>query len=224
MDLLHQGNIITHVLTGTVGLLLGLICLLSLKGGKIHNKAGKLFLVFISVVILTGFFGVFVFKRNTFLLVITVLAGYVSFSGFRTLIRKTNKANTIDIIIAIFTLLVLAYFLNYFKSIGMIWSPIVIYSTVGALLVVILYDFGRYFIPKTYYIKNKLWLHEHIYKMTSAFSALLSAFTGTVLEVYQPHSQYLPSVLGMIIIIGFMIYVSKKGILKYRKKPSINIP
>jgi hypothetical protein len=216
MELLHQGNIITHVLTGSTGILLGLICLLSFKGGQVHNKAGKVFLLFISVVILTGLIGVFVFKRNTFLLVITVLSGYVSFSGYRILAFKQNKVKLLDIVISVATLGVLAYFLSYFKTIGMIWSPIVIYSTVGALLFIILYDFIRYLIPKSFYIQRKIWLHEHIYKMTSAFAALLSAFAGTVLEAYQPHSQYIPSALGMIIIIGFMIYVSKVGLKKYR--------
>ena len=48
--------------------------------------------------------------------------------------------------------------------------------------------------------------------MTSAFAALLSAFTGTVLDEFQPHSQYLPSVLGMLIIFGFVFYVAKYGL------------
>lgn len=212
METLHQVNIYTHVATGTSALLIGLIALLSLKGGKVHNKSGRIFLWLIGVVILTGLVGVFVFGRNTFLLVITVLSGYVSYSGFQILKTKTSKARTVDIAIAILALLVLAYFLYYFRSIGMIWSPIVIYSTVGALMLVILYDFLKYLIPEDFYKSNKIWLYEHIYKMVSAFSALLSAFAGTVLADYQPHSQYLPSALGMLIIIGFIIYARTSGL------------
>ncbi len=212
MEAMHQINIFTHVATGTCALLIGLIALLSLKGGKVHNKSGRIFLWLIGVVILTGLIGVFVFGRNTFLLVITVLSGYVSYSGFQVLKSKTNRMRTLDIAIAILALLVLTYFLFYFRSIGMIWSPVVIYSTVGALILVILYDFLKYLIPQDVYKSNKIWLYEHIYKMVSAFSALLSAFSGTVLEEYQPHSQYLPSALGMVIIIGFMIYIKKSGL------------
>ena len=211
---MHEANIIIHVISGSIALLLGIIALLSIKGGKIHNTSGKYFLGFTSVVILSGLIGVFVFDRNIFLLVITILSGYVAFSGYRILMFKTNVPKTFDIAVAILSLIVLAYYLYYFKSIGMIWAPVVIYSTVGALVLVISYDFLRYLIPRQTYINRRIWIYEHIYKMTSAFAALLSAFTGTVLDEYQPHSQYLPSVLGVLIILGFMIYVNRIGLRK----------
>ncbi len=220
MEALHQSNIIIHVLTGSIALLLGLIALLSLKGGKVHNRSGHLFLYLISVVILTGLLGVFVFGRNTFLLVITVLSGYVAFSGKRILTSKSNVPQTIDIGATVISLVVLAYFLYYFKSIGMIWSPVIIYSTVGALLLVIAYDLLRYLIPRATYKKHKLWVYEHIYKMTSAFSALFAAFIGTIFDQYQPHSQYIPSVIGIWIIIGFMIYFNRRGLKISRRKAS----
>ena len=217
MEILHKLNILLHIITGSIALLLGLIALLSTKGARVHNTTGKYFLKFISIVILTGLIGVFVFGRNTFLLVITVLSGYVSFSGYRILLLKSNTPKIIDILVAVISLLTLAYFLYYFKSIGMIWSPIIIYSTVGALLFIISYDFVRYLIPRRKYLKHRIWIYEHIYKMTSAFSALLAAFIGTVFEEYQPHSQYIPSALGMLIIFGFIIYVYKYGLRKLPK-------
>ncbi len=217
MEIVHKSNILLHIITASIALLLGIMALLSTKGAKMHNTSGKYFLRFISIVILTGMIGVFIFGRNTFLLVITVLSGYVSFSGYRVLKLKSNTPKRIDILVAIISLLVLAYFLYYFKSIGMIWSPIIIYSTVGALLFVITYDFLKYLIPQKSYKKHRIWIYEHIYKMTSAFAALLSAFVGTVFEDYQPHSQYLPSALGMLIIFGFMIYVYKYGLKKLPK-------
>jgi len=214
METAHKLNILLHIITGSLALVLGLIALLSTKGSKAHNTSGKYFLKLICIVIVTGLIGVFVFGRNTFLLVITVLSGYVSFSGYRVLLLKSNIPKRIDIVVAMISLLVLAYFLYYFKSIGMIWSPIVIYSTVGALLFVILYDLLRYLIPRKKYRRHRIWIYEHIYKMTSAFAALLSAFVGTVFEQYQPHSQYIPSALGMLIIIGFIIYVYTYGLKK----------
>ncbi len=215
MDFIHQSNIAIHVISGTIALLLGLLALLSLKGGVVHNRSGRIFLIFLSIVITTGLIGVFVFKVNAFLLVITTLSGYVGFSGFRVLQTKSNEPKALEILVSFLTLLALGYFMYYFKSIGMIWSPIIIYSTVGAVLFVIIYDFIRYLIPKQTYKSKRIWLFEHIYKMTSAFSALLSAFAGTVLVEYQPESQYLPSALGMVIIIGFMIYVGIYGLKLY---------
>ncbi len=217
MQTLHNINILVHIITGSIALLLGLIALLSRKGGNIHNKVGRWFLIFISAVIFTGLVGVFVFGRNTFLLVITILSGYVSFSGYRILKLKANIPKKIDALAAVVSFLILVYFLYYFKSIGMIWSPIIIYSTVGALLIVISYDFLRYFIPRKKYKENRIWIYEHIYKMTSAFSALLAAFIGTVFERYQPHSQYIPSALGLLIILGFILYVYKFGLKRLPK-------
>ena len=215
---MHEANIIIHVISGTFALLLGLIALISIKGGKIHNTSGIYFLYFMAIVILTALVGVFVFGRNVFLLVITVLSGYVAFSGFRILKTKSNVPRRLDIVIAVISLIVLLYYLYYFKTIGMIWSPVVIYSTVGALIFVIFYDFLRYLIPRKKYNKHRIWIYEHIYKMTSAFAAILSAFTGTVLDEYQPHSQYLPSALGMMVILGFMLYTNKYGLKKLPKK------
>ena len=217
METLHTLNIVLHVSAGIVALMLGLAALLTAKGGSVHTKLGNYFLALVSVVIATGLIGVFVFGRNTFLLVITVLTGYVSFSGYRALKFKSNVPRGLDIIVALVSVSTLAYFLYFFHSIGMIWSPIVIYSTVGAMFFVVLYDFLRYLIPGRAYTKHRIWLYEHIYKMTSAFGGLLSAFAGTVLEEYQPHSQYLPSVLGMIIIVGFMGYTYRDGLKRMQK-------
>ncbi|WP_146191776.1 hypothetical protein [Algibacter marinivivus] len=208
-NLLHNANIIMHVIFGSTALALGLIALLSQKGNKLHKKSGKLFLWCLIVVIITGLIGVFIFNRNTFLLVITADSAYLGFSGYRVLKNKSNKLKLLDVFVAILTLMSVSYFLYCFKSIGMIWSPIIIYSTVGYLLFIITYDFLRYLVPKSKY-KN-LWLYEHILKMVSAFSAILSAFSGTVFEDYQPYSQFLPSTLCMVIAIGFIIYYAKKN-------------
>lgn len=205
----HSTNIAIHVTAGTIALLLGVVALISKKGKQIHIKSGKWFLGFLSVVILTGLLGVFVFGRNTFLLVITLLSAYQGFSGYRTLQSKNNMPKLIDISMAIITALSAFYFMYYIKSIGFFWSPVVIYSTLGALFTVISYDILRYFIPSSKY--GKLWFYEHIYKMIGAFSALLSAFAGTVFAAYQPYSQILPSVFGVLLLIAFCTYYFKNS-------------
>lgn len=209
---MHYVNIIIHIVSGTIALLLGLIALSTKKGGTTHKKVGKVFLLLLVFVIITGLIGVFVFNRNTFLLVITVLSAYNGFSGYRILQTRSNKPKLLDISVAIISLISVSYFLYYFKSIGMIWAPVIIYSTVGALLFLIVYDFARYLIPRALY-KN-LWLYEHIYKMIGAFTALLAAFTGTVFAKYQPYSQILPSTLGILLQIAFIIFYYRNNALK----------
>jgi uncharacterized membrane protein len=201
---LHIANIVTHVAAGSLALLCGVAALLTPKGGRGHRQAGRIFLYLLAVVVMTGLFGVFIFKRNVFLLVITLLSGYLGYSGFRIVKLKNNRPHLADIAVAIITLMAAIYFLYYLSKIGMMWSPVVIYSTVGYLFLVIAYDMARYLIPVRYYRNG--WLYEHIVKMVSAFSGLLSAFSGTVLPQFQPYSQILPSVLGTAIYIGFMIY------------------
>ena len=178
-------------------MLLGLTALTTKKGQNIHKKVGNIFLRLLIVVVFTGLIGVFIFGRNTFLLVITALSAYQGFSGYRILKTKSNDPKLLDISVAIISLLSVSYFLYYFKSIGMIWTPVIIYSTIGVLLFLITYDFARYFIPKSKY--RHLWLYEHIYKMIGAFTALLAAFAGTVFSSFQPFSQILPSGLGILL-------------------------
>lgn len=207
MDL-HQINILLHVIAGSSALLLGTVAIFSRKGKPLHKLAGKWFLAFMSVVILTGLVGVFVFKVNTFLLVITLSSGYQGFSGYRVLQTKSNKPFLLDISAIVITLSSCAYFLYYFKLIGMYWHPVIIYSTVGYLLALITYDLLKYLIPAQRY--GRLWFKEHIVKIIGAFSALLSAFSGTVLDVYQPYSQILPSAICFWLMIYSCGY-SEKG-------------
>jgi hypothetical protein len=204
---MHFTNIIIHIIAGSLALLAGTLALIVNKGayngvyheGKIHRRSGRFFLGCLSVVIFTGLLGVFIFHRNTFLLVITVLSGYLGFSGYRALQLKASCPAWFDNLTALAALTAVAYFLWYFHSIGMIWSPVIIYSTVGYLLIMVAYDLSRNF------VRPRWRLYEHILKMVSAWSGLLSAFCGTVFPQYQPYSQFLPSVFGTLVAVGFMV-------------------
>jgi uncharacterized membrane protein len=208
MENFHQLNIWIHVVTGSLALLTGFVLLFGKKGGRFHKKWGRVFLWLLGIVIVTGLLGVLVFGRNTFLLVITVLAGYMGFSGYRVLKNQSNRVYLIDLLVPVAALLITGYFLYYIKSIGMIWAPVIIYSVPAVLMLAVLYDLGRYFIPADRY--KKVWLYEHMIKMVHAFGALLSAFSGTVFKDYQPYSQLLPSVLGYMIIAYFVHRLNKK--------------
>jgi uncharacterized membrane protein len=208
LTLLHKTNIFIHVIAGSVALLTGIVILFAGKGTLFHKKAGKVFLILLAVVIFTGLVGVFIYGRNNFLLVITVLSGYLGYSGYRAVKMRHNQPRLADIGVALMSLLLVGYFIYYFHSIGMIWVPVIIYSTVGFLILVVMYDLLRYFIPKAAYAN--VWLSEHIWKMISAFTALLSAFCGTVFPQYQPYSQFMPSVFGSLLAIGFVIAAYRK--------------
>jgi uncharacterized membrane protein len=103
-DPLHISNIVTHVVAGSLAMLCGAVTLLTTKGGRWHRQSGRIFLYLLAVVVMTGLFGVFIFKRNVFLLVITLLSGYLGYSGFRIVKLKNNRPHIADIAAAIITL------------------------------------------------------------------------------------------------------------------------
>ena len=196
---MHHLNIAVHVIAGSIALIAGLAAAMVAKGRKNHIRFGKYFMWMIVIVIITGLIGVFVFKRNNFLLVITLLSGYNCFSGIRAVRLRGQRPHTIDYLIPILVMASALYYLYYIRSIGLYWSPVIIYSTVGALFLVAVYDLCKWIIPVT--ILKKAVMYEHAYKMVSAFSAITSAFSGTVFPQFKPYSQFLPSVIGFAYII-----------------------
>lgn len=202
---LHLSNIIVHVISGTIALIVGFVILLKKKGTPLHRKLGYVFMYCMIIVVTTGAFGVIVFKRNLFLLLITILAGYNTYSGFRILKEKTNRFYVKDLLAMLAALTIAIVFIYYLKLIGFYWNPVVIYSGVGYLLLVVSYDIFRYFIPVSRY--GNLWRYEHSSKMISAMGALLSAFVGTLLPDFKPYSQILPSLLMTLIMILFNIKI-----------------
>lgn len=201
----HSANIIVHIIAGSIALILGFIILIKTKGTKWHKKAGWLFTICMIFIVATGFLGVIIFKRNMFLLIITMLAGYNTYSGLRVVKEKSNTFHFLDLMMIIISVVITLVFLFYLKSIGFYWNPAVIYSTVGYLFMIITYDLFRYFIPKLKY--GNLWIYEHIAKMMSALGGIFSAFVGTVFPNYKPYSQILPSALMTLLIIFFIIKV-----------------
>ncbi|MCF0054934.1 hypothetical protein [Dyadobacter sp. CY356] len=208
MEKLHFANATLHVIAGIIALITGFAAILVRKGLGRHVLFGKYFMWMIVVVIVTGFLGVFIFNRNSFLLVITLLSGYNCYSGMRTLKLRGQKPELPDYIIPVFVIFSAVYYLYYLKYNGLYWSPVIIYSTVGALFLVTGFDLCKSFMAVKFLRKSIM--YEHSYKMISAFSAISSAFTGTVFPDYKPYSQFLPSVAGIIYIIITFILLSKK--------------
>lgn len=64
---------------GSFALIIGIVALLSRKGRRWHKKSGSTYLIVMIVVLVTGFIGAFIFKKNLFLLMVTIIAGYAAF-------------------------------------------------------------------------------------------------------------------------------------------------
>lgn len=134
---------------------------------------------------------------------LTLLAGYVGYAGYRSVQLREKRSSRLDALAALVALSGSLFYLLYLEKSGGNWAPQVVYSTLAALGLVTTYDLLKHF-----WLHDQLktwWLYEHIYKLISAFSAILSAFTGTVLPGFKPYSQLGPSVLCLWLI-GFFIW------------------
>jgi uncharacterized membrane protein len=206
--MLHQVNIGIHVFIGTIAIVVGIITIYYNKNIVTHKKWGRYFVVLLSVVVLTGFFGFLFFRKDPFLSMLTILSGYVGYAGFRAVKLKEKKSHMIDITIAVVSLSLGIAFVWYLTESRASWNFSVVLSTLIALAIVTIYDILKYFFLFSYL--KKCWLYEHIYKMISTFSALVSAFAGNVCSDFHPYSQIGPSLICTFLIIYFIIERAKK--------------
>jgi uncharacterized membrane protein len=86
--------LITHVIAGTLSLLLGLVAMLSQKGSRLHNRAGLFYVWCMTYVAITAVL-VFVLKPfvafRLFLTGIAVFSFYLSTTGYRAVLLKRAK-------------------------------------------------------------------------------------------------------------------------------------
>ena len=219
MQTLHALNLLIHVSCGTIALVIGFIALFNRNRLTIHKRFGKYFLRLLGVVVFTGFVGFLLFRSNSFLLMLTFLSGYVGYAGYRNIRLRERRSSMSDVFIAVGALGGGCLYLLSMQLSGGNWSPAVVYPTLGALVLVTMYDLVKHF-----WLHQHLktwWLYEHIYKMVSAYSAIASAFVGTVLPNAKPYSQIGPSTLG-IVFISYAIWqqARKKKALEFREANS----
>lgn len=206
--MLHQLNIGIHVLFGTIAMVIGFFALINNQKAVLHKKLGRYFLRFFWVVIATGFVGYVFFRNNPFLLMLSLIAGYVAFAGYRNIQLRETRSSGFDVAVALTALVTSTVLVFNLRSSG---EPVnvTVTSTWMALIFVTGYDLIKYFF--LHRIIKGWWLYEHIYKMISAFSALASAFSGNVLRDYHPYSQLGPSVLCTLLIIWFIAQRAVRG-------------
>jgi len=102
------------------------------------------------------------------------------------------------------------------------WSPAIIYPTLGTLVAVAVYDLARFAFPKSWFATT--WFYEHLIKMIGAYTAVVSAFSGTVLARWQPWSQIAPSIVGTAAMFGFIVYYHHSSSSVEVAPPGARIP
>ena len=191
----------THVIAGTIGLITGLIGMISAKGKKLHRSSGKIFffamlMVFISSVYMS------IVKNNIFLLLIGFFSIYLTSTGYRILSLKQLsvkpiKPKPVDYLLGIVGILAgcSMYCLSvlYFSKGSMFGIVLLLFGTVALSLGYI--DLKMFKKPPS---KKTFWLSSHALRMGGAFTATVTAFTVVNIQIQQ---QWILWILPSIIII-----------------------
>jgi len=86
-DVLEYWALRSHIVTGTVVVLMGLVALTSRKGGHWHRHCGTVYVYFMSLVCLSAVV-VALKEDEPFLLYLAILVFHMAFSGRRSVARK----------------------------------------------------------------------------------------------------------------------------------------
>lgn len=193
----HALNVATHVTAGALGLLVGVMPMVSKKGGSWHRLFGQAFVPCASLALVTAAIGVMFFDPPAALVAVTLTAGYQFVGGLRSLHLRDRGPGLLDALLAVACLAGCAWLIVSMGSGTRSWSPAIGYGAAGFLSLVALYDLSRHAWPRTWLAHARPL--DHGLKMTSAYFGMLSAGAGNVLRDYQPLSQVGPTILGLLV-------------------------
>lgn len=202
----HTLNIFFHVMTGALALLIGLIPLLSRKGGPLHRWSGRATAGLGLVVLSSALLALILFQPPAPLVAATLTAGYQYMSGLRCLSLTRRGPRLPDALLAMLGVgmaLLVAFQMGRGTA---SWTPAIGYSAISYLLAITAYDLSRPFWVGVWY--RRVRPLDHGVKMIGFYFAMLSAGSGNLLAEWQPLSQVLPSAVGMATIVGFIIWYS----------------
>lgn len=196
--MLHNINMLVHIISGTIALIIGIIPFVTRKGGDRHKFYGKIFLAIISITIITALNGILFFRDRPFLMMLTLLVFYQALSSYRAVKYKDAGPGVFDFILVLFMGSMEFTFVWHLEQSNIVWNPALIYYMLGYLNMFLIFDLLRIFkVVK----RKKLWVFEHLFKMTGAFSGLFQAAIGTICTFWEPYTQIISASLGTVILL-----------------------
>ncbi len=199
----HIANILLHILGSLLALGAGFTALVASKGGRLHTRAGRVFLYGYVVVLFTAVLGVAIFGFRSFLAVATLAAGYDVFAGYRALQLRGRRPGAGDTAVSLLGLLAPALFIGLMRWLRQPWSPALTWSVLGGLSALCAYDLLRHVFPLSYL--RRTWVQEHLYKMMAALIALVSTAAATLLPRHMPWAALWPVIAGELVTVTYLI-------------------
>jgi hypothetical protein len=162
---------------------------------------------------------------------LTTAAAIGCFSGLRVLKRKrpdidaTQRAKPLDWAV---TLLILAagILLTVLAANGEVGNNRTVFrALIGATIAYAAYDLWRFTFPAAWPFFPRLWFYEHLVKMLGAYSAVVAAFSGSVLyflPIPEPWKQLWPTILFHNLMILMVMWYAIKA--RRTRKPASDSP
>lgn len=213
---------IAHIAVGTIALLVGLIPMLFKKGGRLHNRAGLIYVWCMIAVAVTALLmcGLQPFKMlRLFLTGIAVFSFYLCITGWQATKQKTAGPTRADKLLTYVTLVV---------SIAMIGFGIYLLVSNGAASFPILFSFFGVltfvFARRDYVLFNRPtekmhWFFQHFTRMGGSYIATFTAFLVNNVDRMTPAnapewiglgSWIAPSIIGGMLIARTVRYYKVK--------------
>lgn len=227
MNLLLKLMLIVHITAGFLALLVGVVPMVSKKGGRLHKLTGLVFYWCMAAVCLTAVYLVFFKPSTLFLLFIAILSFYFCFSGRRILRlkRSQNRLTRTDQLAAygalgaslvMFGLGVQAV-VGWFSTGSISTFGMLYFFFAGLLFSNALYDVRLFHNPEKARYGKMEWFFGHISRMCGSYIATLTAF-AVVNTRYLPDHHFmidiaawvLPGVIGGILIGRTIRYYMQK--------------
>ena len=207
MTLAHLANLGVHVAAGTIALSIGFMMLAKVKGTPTHRRLGRIFCYFTLVMCCSAAIGTVFFRFVPIFAVLSILVPYQLVGAWRCAHTRGQGPTRVD-----GALTALAFTMFVAVAPVVVLHPgaasIVVYSSLGALVLLLFYDEIRWLFPRRWF--RVLWRYEHAYKMIASIFGMLSALMGNVVRVAQPWSQILPSFAGVLVVFYFFLRLHRQ--------------
>jgi hypothetical protein len=205
-----------HITAGAIAVTVGVLPLVSRKGGGFHCRWGRVFGWSMTIVVGAAALLSLLAPRPAFV-VLTLSAGLQLFSGLRVLGRKRPDLDPAQRAIALdwgVTLGILAG-----AGVTAVWvlnggggySAVATWAAVGGVFVFGLWDLLRFAAPTGWPFFPRLWFYEHLTKMTGVLGAAVSAASGNILRFLpDPWRQLWPIILFQILIVAMIVWYATR--------------
>ena len=218
MSFFYPYLLTSHILFGSIGLLSGSYNLLRKKGGSIHVKVGKLFVISMLITGSTAFL-MALLKPNMFLFIVGVFTVFLMGTGQRYMhfkkLGQGQKPKRIDWILSFSMLLVGVVFVSWgmillLKKQDSMGIALVVFGLIG--LQNVRKDLQNY----RGKIKFKMyWLRVHIIRITAAY---IASFTSFIVVNQNHFPNWIPEVAYWLLPTVFLIPLIFKWVRQYAKK------